>query len=215
LRCFGRINKKQKQFNLQDEVQKYLPLIDAMVELFSPHVEVAIHDLKQGKLVMIRNCISKRKVGDPSPLHELKVATERFPDFFPAYFKENWDGKSLKCTSLTIRDPKGRPAGLICINFDVSIFQTMQAGIGSFLRLQTPAENPVEMFSEDWQKKVLDSMDEYLQSHQLSLARISRAEKRNLVQHLYRKGIFNFKNAPGFVAQQLNISRASIYNYLN
>ncbi len=42
----------------------YEPLIKAIVELFHPFVEAAVHDLEKGKLVAIYHNMSQRKVGD-------------------------------------------------------------------------------------------------------------------------------------------------------
>ena len=79
---------------MKDEFGKswrpYEPFIKAIVDLFHPFVEAAVHDLSKGKLVAIYHNISQRKVGDSSPLHELKVSTNQFPDYFDPYYKRNW-----------------------------------------------------------------------------------------------------------------------------
>ena len=46
----------------------YETFIQAIVELFHPFVEVAVHDLETGKIVALYNNLSGRKVGDTSPL---------------------------------------------------------------------------------------------------------------------------------------------------
>src|ERR1700722_338034 len=101
----------------------YEPMIEAMVELFHPFVEAAVHDLVEGKLVALYHNISQRKVGDPSPIKEFKLDVDDFPDRFAPYYKTNWDGRALKCTSITIRNHKGKPVGLICFNVDTSVMQ--------------------------------------------------------------------------------------------
>jgi predicted transcriptional regulator YheO len=207
--------KKAKTRNPYKMFWKYESLIEAIVELFHPFVEAAVHDLKNGKIVKIYNNLSRRKEGDPSPLQELKVRTDEFPDYFPAYYKDNWDGRKLKCTSITLRGEDGSPVGLICFNFDTTAFRGIQEQLEALLRIrQENSKNPIETFGEDWQAQVSNSIQEYLIDHKLSLGHLSREEKRSLVKHLYHKGIFNFKNAPAVIAQKLNISRASIYNYL-
>ena len=47
--------------------KSYEPFIQAMVDLFSPFVEAAVHDLEKGEVVAIYHNISQRKVGDSSP----------------------------------------------------------------------------------------------------------------------------------------------------
>jgi D-arginine utilization repressor len=194
--------------------KQYEPLIKAIVELFHPFVEAAVHDLEQGKIVAIYHNISQRQVGDPSPLKELKVDTKDFPEYFSPYYKQNWDGRPLKCTSITMRNKKGDPIGLICLNVDTSFFQDGYRLLETFLKTKNEAENPIEIFGSECESQAIGVIQQYLEEKHLSLNHLNRDQKKELVQQLYRKGIFNFKNATPFIAQKLNTSRASVYNYI-
>ncbi len=194
--------------------KQYKPLIEAMVELFHPFVEAAVHDLEQGKVVAIYHNISHRKIGEPSPLHELKVSVKDFPDYFAPYYKQNWNGRTLKCTSITLRNKKGVPVGLICINMDVSFFQEGSRLIAAFLKIKDEAANPIEIFGVPVDSQTDTLIQEYLDKKSLSLNHLNREQKKELTQELYKKGVFNFKNAAPFVAKKLSTSRASIYNYI-
>ena len=191
----------------------YEPILEAITQLLHPFVEVALHDLKTGKIVKIYNNISQRKVGDASPIIELNIKTKDFPAYFTPYYKENWDGRPLKCTSITIKDSKGKPTGLICINMDVSFFQEGMQLITKFLQVGN-GENPVELHGENYEKQIEQAIDDYLDMHALKLSHLSREKKKDLAYHLYKKGFFNFKNAVPYIAKKLNTSRASIYNYI-
>lgn len=195
--------------------KQYEPMIKGVVELFHPLVEAAVHDLKKGEIVALYHNISQRKIGDASPIKELKVDTENFPDYFPPYYKKNWDGRQLKCTSITIRDEKGKAIGLICFNADTSFAHDAHKLLGQFLEIKGTTENPIEAFGSQCEEQATTIIQSYLEEKHLSLTRMKRGQKRELVQHLYHKGIFNFKNAAPFIAQHLNISRASVYNYIN
>ncbi|MCB1112085.1 MAG: PAS domain-containing protein [Chlamydiales bacterium] len=194
--------------------KQYEPLIQAIVELFHPFVEVAVHDIEQGRVVAIYHNISQRKVGEASPLKELKVKIENFPDFFSPYQKQNWDGRALKCTSVTMRNKKGIPIGLICINADVSVFQEGCKLLEAFLKIKDDANNPIEIFGSECESQAESVIQQFLDENHLSLNHLSRDQKKDLVQRLYRKGVFNFKNAPSFIANKLKTSRASVYNYI-
>lgn len=194
--------------------KQYEPLIQAVVALFHPFVEAAVHDLEQGRVVAIYHNISQRIVGEPSPLKELKVEIKDFPDFFSPYYKQNWDGRSLKCTSITMRNKKGVPIGLICINADVSAFQDGCKLLEAFLTIKTNADNPIEIFGSECQTQVESVIQQFLDEKHLFSNHLSRDQKKELVKRLYRKGVFNFKNAAPFIAKKLNTSRASIYNYI-
>ncbi len=194
--------------------KQYEPFIQAIVELFHPFAEAAVHDLEKGKIVAIYHNISQRKIGDPSPLKELQVNIQDFPDFFSPYYKENWDGRPLKCTSVTMRNQAGKPIGLICINVDVSFFRDGAQLLDAFLKTKVEASNPVEIFSAGGEEQVLKVLKQCLEEKNLSLVHLNRDQKKELVWQLYQKGVFNFKNAIPLVAKKLKTSRGSIYNYI-
>lgn len=203
---------KEKEFTLI--WKRYEPLIQALTKLLHPFVEIAVHNLKEGKIVALYHNISRRKTGEPSPLKELKVEIKDFPDFFTPYYKQNWDGRPLKCTSITLRDNKGRPIGLICINIDVSFFKDGYKLLEIFLKTKESASNPIEIFGSECELQAEKVIEQFTVEANVSLNHLNRNQKKELVQKLYKKGIFNFKNAPSFIAKKLNISRASIYNHI-
>jgi predicted transcriptional regulator YheO len=192
----------------------YEPLIKAVVEVFHPFVEAAVHDLEKGTVVAIYHNISQRQIGEPSPLKELKISTADFPDYFSPYYKQNWDGRSLKCTSITMRNKNGKPIGLICLNIDASFFQDGYQLLKSFLKIEDEAENPIEIYGSQCEEQAEGVIKQFLEEKHLSLNHLNRDQKKELVQQLYRKGIFNFKNAAPFIAKKLKTSRASIYNHI-
>ncbi|MBN1781524.1 helix-turn-helix domain-containing protein [bacterium] len=188
--------------------------MQGIVTLFHPFVEGAIHDLESGEIVALYNNFSKRSVGDKSPLHELKVNTDQFPDVFEPYIKINWDGKKLKCISVTVRDGDGKPAGLICLNFDISMFGDFSRQLLEFLSVRTGAENPVDLFGDAWEDKLQAFIRDFLTENNLSESRMTSQDKQQLVRALYESGYFNYKYAVQVIARQLRISRATVYNYL-
>lgn len=196
------------------EIQNYLSIVEGVTQLFYPYVEGAVHDLTNGKIVAIFNNISKRKIGDASPLKELNLPIEKFPDVFEPYYKENWDGKKLKCTSITIRDKKGNAIGLICFNYDTSFFHDISNHLNQFLNIGKTIPNPVEQFTDNWQEQVDSFITKYLNTNNTITDNLTKEQKAQLVKELYIHGLFNFKNAAVYVAKKLKTSRATIYNYL-
>lgn len=203
-----------KKSSIHKDLQQYLPLIEGVVGLFSPFVEAAIHDLRTGRVVGIYNNISRRKVGDVSPLQELNLPVERFPDVFEPYYKTNWDGRKLKCTSITVRNEKREPIALICFNFDTTVFRDLQLNLAPLLEVKKEAENPIELFKDDWQEKINGFVKQWVNGEYAEIRSLPAEEKRKIVQRLYEHGLFNYKNAVVYVAGLLHISRASVYNYL-
>lgn len=200
---------------IHPNIQSYMPMVEGVVRLLHPFAEGAIHDLQEGKIVALYNNISKRKVGDPSVVTELGIELKDFPDVFDPYYKTNWDGRQLKCTSVTVRDEQGEPIGLVCINFDTTVFDTMHVQLGTFLTLQNQSSlNPVEQFAVDWRKQVNEFINTYTVQHNVALAALSKSEKSALVKELYTHGLFNYRDAASYIAKTLDVSRTTVYNYL-
>lgn len=192
-----------------------IPLVEGIVKLFYPYVEGAVHDLRKGKVVALYNNISKRKVGDPSAVTELGINPVDFPDVFDPYYKTNWDGRRLKCISVTIRDNDGAPVGLVCINFDISVFESMGTQLEQILALfNKDGLNPVEQFADNWQQQVSDFIDGYAQTHGIAIWAMTKEQKSALVNEMYDHSLFNYRDAATHVARKLGVSRTTIYNYL-
>lgn len=209
------IQNMNSDASLHPALVAQIPFLRGVVELFYPYAEGAMHDLKQGTIVVLYNNLSKRKVGDASAVTELGVEVKNFPDVFEPYYKTNWDGKKLKCTSVTVRDESGAPIGLVCINFDISAFQAMSTQLEKFLSLPNKQGlNPVERFGTNWQQQVADYIQTFTRRENVTLSAMSKNQKVRLVGEMYDHALFNYRDAAAYVALQLGVSRTTIYNYL-
>lgn len=193
-----------------------LPVLEGIARLFHPHVEGVLHDLQSGNIAAIYNNLSRRTAGDRSAISKFvgnNVA--EFPDVFEPYYKTNWDGKKFKCVSITVRDDKGNPIGLMCFNFDTDVFGHMSQTLNSLLSVAgEQTQNPIEQFTEDWRGRVNECIGNYLKENHTTLNALSKDQKRVAVNRLYKHGLFNYRNAAAYISEQFNISRATVYNYL-
>lgn len=179
--------------------------------LLYPHAEVVLHDLKTGLVAALYNSFSKRKIGDESLL-DLEP-DHAFPDIFPVYLKTNWDGRKIKSISSTLRDHKGTAIGLLCINLDLSKWEEFHHFLESWLN-RTIQTQPEALFKDDWREKINAYVSNYLAEKGTALKQLAREEKKILVLSLHKEGAFKAKNAAHYVADVLDLSRATIYNYL-
>ncbi len=198
----------------QKYTAQYIPLVQGIVALFAPFVEVAIHDLTTGRIADLFGNISNRKIGDDSPVTALQIPVDKFPDVFDPYYETNWDGRKIKCTTVTVRDEHKKPVALICFNFDVSVFQNMQINLKTFLEVKPETNNPVELYSGNWQGKIDHFIENFVSSQKLLLGELTKQQKIELIEYLSARGVFFMKNSAPYVANKIDISRATIYNYL-
>jgi D-arginine utilization repressor len=200
-----------KRIPMRDELDRYKPVGEAISILLFPHAEVVLHDLKTGCIGAIFNNLSKRAIGDESLLDELDNLSES-QDVFPSYFKINWDGRKMKSVTAVLKNQVGKPIGLLCINLDISKWEEMHHFILDLIKPTT--EMPDFLFKNDWREKINIYVSAYLKQHALRLESLDKAEKRKLLLALQKEGAFDTKNAASYIADVLQISRATVYNYL-
>lgn len=194
-------------------LKDYFSVAEAITALLHPHAEVVIHDLKTGKIAAIYNNFSKRTVGDESLIKEFTDYTH-LPDVFPVYTKMNWDGRKLKSSTATLRNKNNIPIGLLCINLDVSKWEEFRHLLDQWSNIQSYKKQPTVLFKDDWREKINLYVSDYLIKENLTFKMLSKEKKRDLIKLLHEEGAFKAKNAATYVADVLDLSRATIYNYL-
>ncbi len=193
-------------------INTYEHIAEAVCRLFSPLVEVVLHDLKTNTITGIYNPFSGRSIGDESLLN-IEVQPSQWPDIFEPYEKIDSDGKKLKSISITLRDERSRPIGLMCINFDTSRFEEIKQFLELFCK-NTAKEKPPLLFKEDWKDKIHTYIHSYTLSLNKNISSLSKREKIDLIHKLEAEGAFEAKNAAVYIGSLLDISRATVYNYL-
>lgn len=196
---------------MSSELDPYKPIAEAIALLLFPHAEVVIHDFKTQGVGAIFNNLSKRKIGDPSLLDEMEKLSDS-QAVFPPYFKINWDGRKMKSVSAVLKNRTGEPIGLLCINLDISKWVQMHDLILGLI--ESNVQQPEFLFKNDWKEKINVYVSMYLKKNGLCLQSLDRSEKQKLLFELQREGAFETKHAASYVANVLNISRATVYNYL-
>ncbi len=196
---------------MSHELDQYKPIAEAISLLLSPHIEVVIHDFKTKCVAAVFNNLSKRKIGDESLLDEMEKLSVT-QNVFPPYFKVNWDGTRMKSVSVVLRSRAGHPIGLMCINLDISKWEHMLHFILDLI--ESKVEKPDFLFKNDWREQINVYVSNTLKEQGLCLRSLDRAEKRKLILALWKQGAFETKNAATYVADVLQISRATVYNYL-
>jgi len=175
----------------------------AITALFSPHVEVALHDLTSGRIVRLWNPISRRRAGDESLIEpEFRAAGG---ELFGPY--EQVDVRGHRTTSVSVPVEEGRM--LLCINFDRS---ALDGAIGVLMSLAAArVEQPSALFARDWRARINESISDWCKSRGLVARDLNKGSRADLVKHLDKEGVFDTRNAAAHVAAALGVSRATVY----
>ena len=194
-------------------LQNYRAIADAIATLFFPHAEVVLHDLRTQKIDYIANNLSKREVGDDAALEDMVEEGTDETNIGP-YEKLNWDGQKIRSLSTVLRDETGQPVAVLCINLNISMFESMKAALDLFLSSSKVIPQPDALFRDDWQERINTFLNSWLRERQLSFNLLNRDHKRELVLALHAEGAFKGKSAANYVANVLNMGRATVYKHL-
>ncbi len=219
--------------------QKLLTMLENQ---FGTKSEFILHDLTKDynhTIVDIRNgYITNRKIGDCGSNLGLEVlrGTVKDGDRYN-YIVNTRDGKLLRSSTMFIYDDQGKAIGSLCINTDITEtvhFEeylrqynqynlpttanpiTPAATLASSQERQTPGtQSGPEIFANDV-SQVLDFL--ITEAGKLvgkPVSRMNREDKIKFVRYLDQKGAFLITKASEKVYEHLNISRYTLYNYLD
>jgi predicted transcriptional regulator YheO len=195
------------------DLDNYRAIADAIATLFFPHAEVVLHDLRTQKVDYIANNISKRETGDDAALEDM-LSEEVDERNIGPYEKLNWDGQKIRSVSSVLRDPQGAPIAVLCINLNISLFENAKQALDLFLSPSKLIAQPDSLFRDDWQERINTFLNAWLRQRQLGLNVLTREHKRELVEALHAEGAFKGKSAANYVANVLNMGRATVYKHL-
>ena len=197
---------------MNEQLNTFIPLADAIGKLFYPNVEVVLHDLDARKIVHIVNSFSKRKAGDSmiSDTRDLNLVTS---DIIGPYSKVNTDGTKLKTVSTILRDREKNPIGIMCINFKIVVFEEMYDSLKMLLNIEEENQ-PQTLFSQDWREHTHNTIKKYLNENELTLESLKTKDKKELIIYLHGEGIFSIRNVIPYLCQILEVSRAAIYKWI-
>lgn len=189
-------------------LEPHLAVCEAIVALFAPYAEIAVHDIRRDRLVGIWNPMSERKIGEPSLLDGVPVTAGEVKAIGP-YGKVLPDGRHVTSVSVVLRNAKGASRGLLCINFDRSPLDGM---IDQLVRFAAPLEDrPAELFDKDWREQIALVVDEECRSRRFRRERLTRVQRQELIRVLDERGLFSTRNAAAHAARALGISRTTVY----
>ena len=188
----------------------------ALEKLFEPFCEVVIHDFAdfEHSIVCLAGDITSRSIGGAATdLLLAKASDGETDEDLYNYLTSLPGGRLMKSCTVFLRDSNGRAQGAFCINFDISAFVNMRNQLGRFITTSNRGD-VVETFTDEIEETVQNLIAETLNEIGQGQPLLNRDDKIDLIRRLADKGVFQVKKMVPFVADQLGLSRATIYNYL-
>ncbi|MGI6553539.1 MAG: helix-turn-helix transcriptional regulator [Bacillota bacterium] len=198
------------------------PIAQGIAATFGKNCEVVLHDLKDpsSSLIFKAGTVTNRDIGAPITnlvLEALRRHGDETEDLI-GYRNRTKDGKTLKSSTIFIRDHNKKIVGCMCINFDLTEFNVIQSIMDEFCQLKDLAEagynRTEEQFAKDINEVVDAVVESVLQEFGKPVPVMTKEEKVKVVEMLDDRGIFLVKGAVDVVALALAVSKYTVYNYL-
>lgn len=197
----------------------YKSVLDGLSELLGPAYEMVLHsleDIDKSAIKVINGHYTGRKEGAPitdlamKMLAEIKRCGNNHKNM--VYFNRSKKGRPIRAATLPINGENEQIIGLLCINFYMDI--PLSTYIESIVKLDDGHKDVVETFANNTDELILSSL-ETARAEVLNNGGITASNRnKEIIQLLHAKDIFQLKDAVSKVADQLGISKNTVYLHL-
>ncbi|MFD3541611.1 transcriptional regulator [Streptomyces sp. NPDC058662] len=189
----------------------------AVGRMFPGLCEVVLHDLRRPRsaIRVIENNLSGRQVGDSATeLGLRRIADPGYPSVLQNYSNRFPDGRPAKSTSIGIRNADGRYIAALCLNLDISTLSPLTLTLANLVAADIEHRGePFETLRDRTERELRAAIDSFAADRSSTPRSLNREQKRELVRQLHRDGFFETRSSAQHIADQLGISRATVYNY--
>lgn len=197
-------------------------LAKGIATLFGENCEVTVHDLTSGyenTIVAIENGhVTGRRIGDGASELVLKAINEdpeNVQDQY-SYLARTKAGRMVKSSSVYVRDEDGKLMGLFGINYDINDLIMAQRAIDTAVSV---AKDQDEKDIGAITTNVTDLLDRLIEEADAFIAKpvamMTKDDKTQAIQYLADKGAFLIKKAGDKVSRHYDISKYTLYNYMD
>ena len=215
------MEKQNVTFTLVDSVilDSYKGALAGLSAYLGDGYEIVLHsleDLDHSVVAIFTGERSGRQVG--APITDLalqmlaRIEDENMQDSI-IYFNRNEGRESFKSATIVIRGERQRVIGLLCINYD------LDQPLSKVMRNLSPgnenhAIQSVEVLADHSDQLIVSMLEEVRSSVYADASVTPVNRNKEIVRQLDDKGVFKLKNAVVKVAEQLDISRNTVYMHL-
>ncbi|WNG85590.1 aminotransferase class V-fold PLP-dependent enzyme [Mycobacterium sp. ITM-2016-00317] len=188
-----------------DLLASLIPAVHGLAAMLGPGNEVLLHDFSRlpDSIAAIAGDLTHRTVGGPMTDLLLGLIRRGTTQDLINYRTNNPDGRPIRSSTLFLRDADGVAIGCLCVNSDLPEAISEEVG---------PRD---ESFPPD-----VDSLQRFLVDRAIAKVGVQPSEmkkqqKAAVVRELDEAGFFLIRDSVDHVAGRLDVTRYTIYNYLN
>lgn len=203
------------------EISEVLPALEMLIQGLGKHfgesVEFVVHDYKKDFsktiVAIVNGNVTKRKVGDSGTSIGLKIMRgEEAEDGKFGYISQTKDGRYLKSSTIYVKDDQGKILGSVCVNCDITDAMIARNFLNGYVGAEENVEATIYNSVDDLLISLINESIHYVGT---PVALMNREQKIEGIRYLNNKGAFKIKNASVIVSKYYDVSRYTIYNYIN
>lgn len=179
-----------------------LQLARYLVDLFYPLVELTLFNA-DGLVQEIFNAFSTLKEDQECDVKNMQNHSP-FPELLVA-------GRSVRCLLYPLRRHQ-EIVGYLRLRYDLTHFKNLQDQLSLLVHAETVSAE--QKIADPWKESIDQIIAHYHIENKINIQATTAKQKRELISRLQEKGLFDFKESSAYVASKLQISRATVYNYL-
>ena len=195
-------------------LESYKILVDGLSAYLGEGYEIILHsleDLDHSVIKIINGHYTERCEGAPITdlaLTMLEDLNRRSSLEVKAYFNHK-SGKTLKSVTIPVVGEQRRIIGLLCINFhmEISVFNFLT----QFLPNEASNISSSETFNKNADGLLISALEDAKAQIYGDKSVNASNKNKEIIRLLYQRGIFNIKDAVASVAEDLGISKNTVY----
>lgn len=205
------------------DIEEIVPVLDALIQGLGKHfgesVEFVVHDYKKDfskTIVAIANGnVTKREVGDSGTSIGLKIMQgQQEEEGKFGYITQTKDGRFLKSSTIYIKDEKDKILGSVCVNCDITDAMVARNFLNSYVGASGNDQVEATVYN-NVDDLLISLINESIHYVGTPVAMMNREQKIEGIKYLSDRGAFKIKNASTIVSKYYDVSRYTIYNYIN
>lgn len=201
----------------REEMLDFLTRIaDGIAVMFGSHCEVVIHDMenRESSIVYINNKhVSQRDIGDKLDI----LGTTEFDEVFKGMDLVNNKGVSknnhlIKCSTFHAKGDNYHFA--LGINYDYTNMLMAHNVISDLIHVGECVDIAAFEKDENLEGKLEQFFTDAVEQIGKPVAFMRKKDRVEMIRILQEKGAFSIHKSIPFIADKMNVSRYTIYNYL-
>ncbi len=184
-------------------------------------------DEVEGTVVSVSGTTTNANIGDPLPGFIDTHIREKGMTSQYGFINKAFPSLVLRTSLEFLKDEEGKAIGCICIHHNIVHIKMITSFLDELTRPNNLEDEDEESSNANGEGRqytasniqgFLDNIiSEFLEEHleANNFAALDKNDKLDLIKELDRRGVFLVKGAVNLIAKRINVSKFSIYNYLD